>query len=201
MTQWSFEPWLSAGSFHGLRLLLVGESHYDPDPKSLDSSHTIQVVSDYGIGDASGRTKLFRNAYAAFTGDFDFSTLGGKATFWNSVSYCNYFQRAMWPPGEEPTDEDYRRSAEPFDALLAHIRPDCFVVMSTRLWKGMKNKCSRMAPIGSLNGDDVFSFDVVGRGTPATHISHPSPGNGGFDAAQWHPHIQEFLTFVRERNG
>jgi hypothetical protein len=69
-------------------------------------------------------------------------------TFWESVSYCNYFQRAMRPPAHDPTQNDYEGSRDPFDAMLRHIAPDCFVIMSQRLWKDMKNDCEQSSMLG-----------------------------------------------------
>lgn len=179
-------------------MLLVGESHYDSRPDGLGRNFTQQVVADYGVGDHPAATRLFKNAYAAFTGDFEFGIDGGKAEFWSSVCYCNYFQRVMWPSGEEPTTEDFKQSVEPFDAMLRAVQPDCFVVMSTRLWKGMKNPNKRLPAIGPLNLDDVFEFDIgQGHTAPAIHLSHPSPAAGGFDPRKWHPYIVEFVDHVR----
>jgi len=197
---WMFDPWIPARvNFEGVRLLLVGESHYDKE-KTLPRSTTKEVVEAYGVGDQVGATKLFKNAYAAFTGDFDLAQRGGKAEFWRSVCYCNYFQRVMWPPGEAPTPEDYIESAQPFEALLRFLQPDCFVVMSDRLWKRMRNSCVRIEHVGPLNGDDAFAFDVGGsNAAPAIHINHPSPGGPPpFDPKRWHPVITEFLNYCRE---
>ena len=195
---WRFEPWVSSGTFRGLRLLLVGESHYDDEPDQLGSEHIIEVVTDYGVGDLPCKTKLFRNAYAAFTGDHSTSR-EGKSQFWKSVSYCNYFQRPMSKSNEQPDESDFKESEAPFDALLDYIAPQCFVVMSDRLWRGMKNSCVRIGPIGPLVQDDIFEFRVVKRAVPAIHINHPSPAAGVFEPQWWHPVIDEFLTYVAGR--
>jgi hypothetical protein len=195
---WRFDPWNPGPArFKGQRVLLVAESHYDADPDSLESQHTAEVVKWYGVGDEPCKTPLFRNTYSAFTGDFDRSVSGGKAVFWNSVLYCNYFQRPMSVSNETPTDADFDQAQAAFDAVLHALEPDCFVVMSNRLWLGMKNACKRISFVGPLNGDDAFDFSVGDRVIPAIHINHPS--SPSFDAGHWHSRINEFLDFVKSR--
>lgn len=183
-------PWIPPNpNFKGLRLLLVGESHY-VDPYSEDL--TCEIVEDYGVSNnGSGRTPLFRQTHKAFTCD-DPQPLS-KIEFWNSVFFCNYFTRIFDDSNQKPRASDYEQSERDFDAALETLRPDAFVVMSSRLWHSMPNKCSRDF---TWDGEGtVWRFARSGRDIPATNIHHPSSPR--FVPQNWYRKLQRFVEFAQ----
>jgi hypothetical protein len=182
-------PWEPPNAnFKGVRLLLVGESHYRD---AFAPDLTCEIVGLHGVGDGPGRTPFFRNVHRAFTGA-DARPLS-KADFWRSVLFSNYFTRIFKQPDERPRSEDFAQSRTDFDRALEALKPDAFVVMSSRLWHAMPNECVRDE---TWDGEgSVWRFARAGQEIPATHIHHPSSPR--FIPKRWHDKLDRFLAFSK----
>jgi hypothetical protein len=184
-------------TLHGLRVLVVAESHYRerrPD-SDFKRSETQEIVNLHGIGvtSSSARSSLFRKIAETLADDE-----AQGAGVWQRIHFYNYFQRVMDDPSEDPTPEDFRDAVVPFDAVLAALRPDAILVMSARVWKKMKNECIES---GDCALGTIFDFNAGGSlKIPGAHTHHPSarPPHR-FEPEHWRPRVLDFLRVVRER--
>jgi hypothetical protein len=194
-TPWRFDPWNLGEdvSLGGLKLLVVGESHYRegyPD-SAVARQETQDVVRKHGVGldGASARSPLFSKVAAMLKTD----DVKG-ADVWQSIYFYNYFQRVMDTPRDPPTKQDYEASVPAFDAVLRAIRPDAVLIISARLWKKIKNEC---VPADNCALGRIYNF-TAGNGSiiPGAHTHHPSAPKP-FDVDGWRQRVRDFLQHVQ----
>jgi hypothetical protein len=183
-------PWVgknySAG-FHGIRTLVLGESHYDKHGKGYTKYHTQQLVEGQvtGQGKYSGKwwfwTKVVR-------------TIGGpkadKAEFWNSVSYHVYIQQFVGKaPRERPTEEMWAAAKASFFEVIEELRPECLLVLGVGLWNHLPKDCA------VKRSTDAVTYRVRKTATVAGHIPHPS--SFGFSCSHWTRTVQRYLLLAK----
>lgn len=197
-TPWRFDPWNLGEDIRlgELKVLVVGESHYregHPDT-AFTRQETQQLVRTHGLGLAAStsRSSLFSKVAAMLeTPDVK------GADIWRSIYFYNYFQRVMETPRDPPTREDYETSVASFDGVLRTIRPDAVLIISARLWKGIKNEC---LPAGSCALGPIYNFTAGdGLAIPGAHTHHPSAPKP-FDVDGWRERVWDFLQQVRDQN-
>ena len=195
---WLFDPWNLGNDVRlgGIKLLVVAESHYREDfPLSeFKRDETKNLVREHGIGVATSkaRTPFYRAVTRLLETDN-----AKDGDLWRHIYFYNYFQRVMDTPNERPTQEDYIRGVEPFDAVLRAIQPDAVLVVSARLWRGMKND--------AVAGDEcalgrIYEFSAsIGWRIPGANTHHPSARSPNrFKVSEWRPKVDHFLQTVRE---
>lgn len=194
-TPWRFDPWNLGEEVYlrGLKVLVVGESHYRegyPDSE-FTRQETQNVVRKHGLGldGSSARSPLFSKLAAMLQTD----DVQG-ADVWKNLYFYNYFQRVMDTPRDPPTRQDYESSVPAFDGVLRAIRPDAVLIISARLWDGIKNEC---LPAGSCALGRIYNF-TAGNGSaiPGAHTHHPSAPKP-FDVAGWRQRVGDFLQHVQ----
>lgn len=193
---WRFDPWNldKDVALDGVRLLVVAESHYKEEEQTEDEftrTYTQDIVRRHGLElhSSSAKSGLFFNIAKTLSSD-----PSAFAEVWNLIYFYNYFLRVMDQPSEKPMAADYHTSVAPFDAVLAHVRPDAVLITSRRLWRGMKNECDL---IGECALGEVYAL-TAGRGLriPVAHTHHPTRA---YNPDRWRPLVQDFLTMVREK--
>lgn len=200
MSKASFEPWKPPGDphFNGIRLLIVGESHYDegePPPPDQMASFTSDVVIRWGAK-AEGYQRFFGNIYATFNADGAHWSSDEFKRFWNSVYFYNYVQSFVpGGPGERPTAKQFSDSAEPFHAVLDDIKPEAIVVMGRRVWKSMTERNAEKVDYDKDGLGAIYRYQYDGGSCLAGHTYHPSWK--GYSADYWRPRVARYLVGVR----
>lgn len=195
-----FDPWIPPGDdprFRGIRLVIVGESHYDEGKPFTDAErrqHTRNVVRDWAAN-ATGYQKFFVNIYRTLNDDgADWSSPQFKH-FWNSVHFCNYVQRFMRAPGDRPTKSDFALSADAFHATLDELKPDAVLVVSKATWLAMGTRNASKEFEDERGLGDVWRYGHAGGSCLVAHTKHPSRN---YDVAYWRPRVASFLDRALE---
>ena len=144
----NFHPWIGqqfAASCFGIRVLVVGESHYwdrapeniqYPDLWNCTTSLTQEVVEDWGRNrHGQGTAQFFTHVSNVLRQRYD----GGQyedanGEMWNHVAFYNYVQSYVQrPQGQNnpnrPTDEQWEEGKGPFNAVLQILRPDAVLML------------------------------------------------------------------------
>lgn len=205
MTGRVFDPWIPPGRdprWQGVRLLLVGESHYDESRVwSEDETRrfTIDTVRKYGA-EATAYQRFFANTYAALTGggwSDDWAVYRG---FWNRVFFCNYVQSFVsGGPGNRPSRAQFEESGSAFSQTLTEVRPEAVLVLGVAVWNAMPSEGGRRIEAALHGFDSLWAYQTGTGEALAVHIPHPS--SKGFSAEREHKRIAAFLGFVRETVG
>lgn len=139
-----FLPWEPAGHdprIDGVRLLLLGESHYEEEPAADDvfevsPTYTRRIVRRYGVHPKK-RQVFFANLYTAMTGE-PWSLDADTRRFWDSVFFYNYIPTLVPKgPRNPPSPEMWADAVGPFFTVLERIKPEAILVLGARLWGNM----------------------------------------------------------------
>lgn len=202
MTAIRFEPWVPEAPdprLRGVRLLLLGESHYEEGDEDEWSAAQMReltrfVVRRWGVA-PEGRTLFFANVYTLLTGRP--WTLGADdhTELWNSISFYNYVQRLV-PGGarHRPDKSMWGDSREAFDEVLEAVRPQAVLVLGEELWQNMRDgELLREEPeaLGKVYGFALADGTMV----QAAHVYHPSSLR--LKPAEDHLRVMRFLESVR----
>lgn len=188
-----FVPWVGDHYDHGfepgIRLLILGESHYDPGESR---EFTKQVVQDYLDSEAN---KFFTNIHQAISGLAYSDPNFDRRKFWHSVAFYNFVQDdSIEGPRAPPTQEMFFASYPAFREVLNQLVPTHVLALGERLWTNMppfdggEGYQIRMSPELAL---EFGWYMVNGHRAIAHRIRHPS---AGFSAPDWHPTIRSVLS-------
>lgn len=197
-----FFPWIPEGDprFGGVRLLVLGESHYEEgnwidDGRPLPSDYTIGLVRNWGVRPPA-RQPFYAGVYSALTGQPWEADQTKLEAFWNSVLHYNYVQRLVPGGARAPVPGEFWSFSEPiFRTVLEELRPEAIIVTGRRLWRSMADEDVVLRP-----SDDPMEVWVGyrlsdGRLVSAMHIRHPS--SPGFDWRKAAPSVEAFLQEAR----
>ncbi len=168
-----FLPWVgdryAAGDL-GVRLLVLGESHYSKDAPRPE--FTRWLTREYVEGRMTHRfwTRLARTISGR--------TLGRDEcrAFWHSVTFYNFIQELVGGRARvRPTPEMWSAAQGPFQHVLSMLDPDAVLVVGSQLWDHLPD-----APRGELQLGDgskwpTRQYERPGRPPiTATFIKHPA---------------------------
>lgn len=188
MTRPYFYPWIGwryeyprERNRYGLRLLVIGESHYyppdeyTPDPV-WDRISTREVISQYiGSHPLPFFTKVANVLLERVDGG---SCCPETREVWNDVSFCNYIQRLL-QKGERPNSQDWDDAVGPCKEVIRQLQPDAVLIV------GYEVKMS------------IDSHNAL-CGIPYRAIMHPSPWNlHGYTCADAIAEFRELLEEAR----
>lgn len=198
-----FNPWAPDGAdWGGLRLLIVGESHYDEGIKYSPAEqweHTHYVVRRYGA-EARETTTFFVRITQTFVDGASTLPDDDYRAFWRRVCFCNYVQEFVpgTPGSNKVSKAMIRRSGPAFRQILDDVRPDAVLVMSAAVWEDMSTESS------ALEADDIGGIGRVYRYTYqdgvclAAHTDHPRARfKNTYRPDVWKPRVQAFLDYAR----
>ncbi len=196
-----FDPWVPKGDprFMGVRLLVLGESHYEEgewldDGRPLPSTYTIELVRDWGLK-PERRQPFYAGSYSVLTGEPWESATTKLAAFWNSVLAYNYVQKLIPGGHTSPVPKAFWSFSEPmFRTVLEQYRPEAIVVTGRRLWRNMADEDVVISKSDVVTDTRVGYRLNDGPIVPAIHIRHPS--SRGFDWRDAHGSVQRFLHDV-----
>lgn len=195
-----FVPWVGPeyanGVVEGLRILVLGESHYSFGlPREKERGLTRLVIEEELAGKM--RHRFISGVTSAL---FDRGAVDDRtrfATLWNAMAFYNYVQEyAGDGPRKRPSDAAWQRAAAPFRAVLAALQPDFVLACGRTLYEHLKL-------VEGLTSDGEYGADGnhrtrsrlihfgAGRAGVLGMIYHPA--SFGFRAVEWQARIHEYL--------
>lgn len=193
---------------HGdVRLLLVGESSYERDEKSLPDHlrADTQYVAD---GTFSARYSGFwRFIQRSVTGVHEINLIN-QSEFWHGVALANLVQRPMSCKNSRPNDGDYAQGAMALMTYVERIRPTAVILYSKEGWSVVRKIFSLISDTKTLAASDTlpstladcnicWSSRVLGSASPLFLLArHPSarPKTSG---TSWHKLVAPFIQRAR----
>ncbi len=171
----NYQPWMNTEFFgkqdnfiKGVRLLVLGESHYDADDdEALRPTFTQYVVNKH----AKKRGKRFFTNITQLVAGRHHSAISDeeRARLWDSIAFYNYVSEIVGSaPRVRPTKAMFERSHVPFVRTLRGVRPDCVLVLGYANWNALLDN------EGKSRSENTLYTDI--RGTPAACVRHPSSG-------------------------
>lgn len=183
-----FKPWVGRNYNKQVnpRLLVLGESHYDP--VGLPQDFTITFVREYTQDERNHPflTNIMQVVEGKKHCEID------RDAFWSGIAFYNYIQEpAAKTPRRAPTEEMWQRAEQPFFEVLDSLKPTHVLVLSRRLWDNMSDRGSEGKQI-QWKGEprDTWMIPFQDGVTKATWLRHPS---SGFSAPAWNPLVAKFL--------
>lgn len=197
------EPWRPMAPdprIQGVRLLIVGESHYDEDQTYSEAEvrwFTNDVVHAWGAESDGGYQKFFAAVFEVVSGGCWSDDLSAYRAFWRQVYFYNYVQSLVHGgPGDRPTPQEWITSGPAFIQTLEEIRPEAALIVGIEVWNRMTTERAQRL------GDEVFGVSSLwtytlsdGSRIPIIHIPHPA--SRGFKAANHQQAVRDFLSHVR----
>ena len=131
-----FHPWIGSHygreSRFGVRLLVLGESHYgQPGEDDEPRTFTQDVVRDYS---GPHRHPYFTTIAKVLRGDTDWIDDEERAAIWENIAFYNYIQTLLPAPGIPPKAAQWDAGHGPFLTVLNTLQPDAVLVVGQRLW-------------------------------------------------------------------
>ena len=129
-----WEPETADPRIGGVRLLVLGESHYEEADAGVVegagdfTGHTREIVERWGRrGEA--RKVFFANIYTLLTGE-PWTVAGNHRALWDNLFFYNYVQTLV-PGGarHRPTPKMFADSEPAFREVLEQIRPDAVLAV------------------------------------------------------------------------
>ncbi len=129
-----FAPWegnsYRSGGLFGLRVLILGEAHYDR-PENLRESYTIDCVRELG---QRRRFRFFTAVQSLVLGKRGWVPDAERAAFWEQVAYCNFVQGfAAAGPRVAPTPEMWTGGGAALLQTVGELSPQLLIALGDRL--------------------------------------------------------------------
>ncbi|MNS49445.1 hypothetical protein D3C72_820530 [compost metagenome] len=187
-----FKPWVGPGyedGIGGLRILVLGESHYIQPEWDAGDRMTIQAVEENGL---RKRHPFFTKVAKLVLDRRDHITDDERRQFWNSVAFYNYVQESVGlSPRDRPTDVMWASAGPAFLSQLAELRPHCMIVLGQGLWGWLPKPAHEQADPFALKVFELADHKVF-----ATYTKHPS--GRGFNYDTFGPQVQQLLKAAGE---
>jgi hypothetical protein len=199
-----FDPWIGRhygkpeNIFGGKRVLVVGESHHSAEHEicAVVPDMTRETMKLYGSGERARWMRTFDNMAWAVSGksasDLEQDGQRGEFEVWNSMAFYNYIPMVLanYSRSQRPTAEQFKAGKEPFEKLLADLRPEVLLVWGFQLFPWLVKNHSP--------GYKGHPWDFTGEfvdlpttpPTRAVRMLHPSTA---FSPPSWHLVIQRAM--------
>jgi hypothetical protein len=185
-----FRPWIGekygGPCRFGMRLLVLGESHYEYNDQKLTPMFTIECVRKAATECKYDR--FWTGIVSAFLGRSP--SRSETAEFWSSVAFYDFVQESVgFGANKPPTPAMFRNAVPAFLEVLTLHRPKVIIVISERLWSWLPSKeCGHLGPtltVGSEHKDTWWYPIGANEFALASRIHHPSK-RGTWDFNEWH---------------
>ncbi len=131
-----FQPWIGelyhANNRFGIRILVLGESHYG-DESETRSTVTTEVVRSLAQDERFAFFTKISKVLLGLDGNTwldDFS----RGEVWNHIAFYNYIQGFVSSDSRvRPTDEMWENAAEPFLEVVQTLQPKLILVLGKEL--------------------------------------------------------------------
>ena len=199
-----FGPWKPPGDdprFLGVRLLILGESHYAETGEKYSPAElkefTREIVMRWGA-EAEGYQRFFANVYRTFNEEPAGHADDAFRAFWNSIYFYNYVQELVRGGARvRPSGAAFANSAAAFHWVLDDIKPEAVVVVGQTTWDLMSEGNAERLPEVEVGLGAVWRYRYAGGKCYVAHTHHPA--KTGYAAAEWRPRVRQFLTWVCEQ--
>ncbi len=129
-----FDPWIGCRyqdeGLDGVRLLVLGESHYGP-PTCEVSHYTSELVQLWG---QQKRHRFYSSVQRLVVGGRGWLSDAERRNFWDRVAFYNYVQSLVGErPRDRPTPEMWLAACEPLLQTLAELKPHALLVLGWTL--------------------------------------------------------------------
>ncbi|MEQ7154989.1 hypothetical protein [Brevundimonas aurifodinae] len=198
-----FSPWHPSGDprIDRVRLLVVGESHYEEPPQWLDdgrvlpSDYTVKIIEEWGLTPEK-RHPFFAGIFECLTGDEWVNEPARLADFWQNLLFYNYVQRLVKGGARNaPSATDWAFSHPRFRPALEMLKPEAILILGRRLWRNMDDEDAMLLESSDPLQTVVGYRLADGRMIPALHIRHPS--SAGFSGVKLSAEVRAFLASTR----
>jgi hypothetical protein len=179
----------------GLRILILGESHYRENGKGLYERYTRDVVHERK---ESANTKRFFGRIA------DLFEIEDDA-FWNQVAFYNYIQVSLPRARIRPEEDMWRGGLRAFREVLARLSPQFILVLGKALWENLPGPEQEQLFISNVNVSSAYGEQTGclyrtaqdGGRVLLFAISHPS--SFGWTVEKWRPWVKHAMSRARKR--
>ena len=182
-----------AGAFDGLKLLVLGESHYRwPGMPADERTLTRYVVQAKMTGEPGS---FVRGVTATLLGAPHKSELE-RASLWRNLTFYNYSQEFAGDHARQrPTREHWEHAQASFRQVLDVLSPSVVLVCGKTLWQHVR-KIDGLSDEPLVNPNDDLERSRVaraeGQATVLGMMAHPS--SIGFKASEWAPRVQRYFA-------
>jgi hypothetical protein len=134
----TFDPWIGdryrSEGIDGVRLLVLGESHYGP--KSCEVPHyTCELVRLWG---QQRRHRFYSSIQRLVVGGQGWLSSAERRAFWDRVAFYNFVQSLVGErPRERPTPEMWEAAHQPFEATIEELKPQVMLILGWQLHQNL----------------------------------------------------------------
>ncbi|WP_146030174.1 hypothetical protein [Methylocella silvestris] len=191
----AFLPWIGKKydeGFHGRRLLILGESHYDEwngEKHVLGNSFTRECILKI-IAREHGAV-FWPRLEQALLCEMRFKgwAPNGGRPLWDKLAFYNFIQSPIsGGPRVRPSSKVFQESQKRFRLVLEQLRPERVLVCGKGLWNGME-------PV--TLGEDIYHRDVKSYrfvdGTKVCCLATVHPSSGSYSWSRLHRIIMGFV--------
>ena len=129
----TFLPWIGKhyeASCFGIRLLVLGESHYHDDPRYSDCHFTQEVVHTLG---QTERARFFTVTAKVLYGSSAWISDDARSKIWEHVAFYNFVQSVVSRPRVPPAFVQWCAAQAPFATVLQSLKPHAVLILGWRL--------------------------------------------------------------------
>lgn len=197
-----FMPWIGPryrdGGFDGLRVLILGESHYRWGLEADRVRYATRVVMQ---GEVTGtdQHRFHDRVMRVMHGSNGRIPQEEVVRFWNGVAFYNYVQEFVGDhPRDRPSPMQWEQAATVLPTVLAALRPQFVLACGRELYEHLKT-------VPDLTSAPEFGADnytrsreiSVGSGERGVVGLIHHPASIGFSARKWAPRAAEYLARAR----
>ena len=136
----TFHPWIGSrygrDSRFGLGLLVLGESHYGSKEDEY-FTFTSRVVRAWA---QEKRARFFTIISNVLTNNRGWISDEDRAEVWEHIAFYNLVQSVMGGPREPPSFRQWVDAQQPFQTVLAALKPEAVLVLGQRLDEHLLSK-------------------------------------------------------------
>lgn len=149
-------------SRYGVRLLVLGESHYGAEEDDApDFTQRVIRENAYTAG-----LQFFSKVTNVLRGRADWPTDEERREAWRHVAFYNFVQEIVGNDSRiAPTTKMWREAQAPFVEVVRQLEPDVILVLGVRLWNNVDalpptfpvEWCGVKHPGGGMSYNQAFS--------------------------------------------
>lgn len=137
----NLDPWVGSqyrDGFNGVRVLVLGESHYGVPPEHPE--FTSVIIAKYG---QTKRSRFFSKTQRLVSLDTKrgYIPSSQRKAFWEKVAFYNFVQEFVSAKSRKrPSEMQWRLGSEPFIQTIKELEPQLIVVLGKELQQHLPRK-------------------------------------------------------------